>query len=616
MPAPIHDRHTAPQPLETIGLAISGGGFRAASFSLGCLAYLHHCTIDTEQGAVETLLSRVRFIASASGGSFTNLLYATYLYTEQPFNTFYNALRNFMKGDELLAQVFATLESDAAWEATPDKQRNLINAFSLAYQQLFDRALPPGSPHKHVTLGLFGNPDHLPPLRQFCANATEFRNGLTFRFQNPDQDSRLGWVGNFSLYLDPRQPAVANKLRLGDIMAASSCFPSGLEPIMFPNDFAYTGDTPTGGLTQAELSGALICRNAVQQARQLRDNVTEAQNQLAPQEQLDLTIETRLTPVASPQPEADTIVFGLMDGGIDDNQGLGSLLLADARHRKETGHGYGTLIACDVNSPYMSQYALPQTKTGFLWNRSLRFWSIAAGILFALLAGIGYRWGTTAGTVLTTLGIAGLLLDVGLNVGLYRLLKNLSDDGTWGWAATRYVGYFFTIPVGSLLQMISARLRSTVILAADVYMKQIRRMHYQLFYENKKLDNRRVACLLHTLAETFYATPAGNTRKATSTSTCVARYDLHPSPVMRQIAADAQAMETTLWFDTAEVNGERRDKLIATGQFTLCYSLLLYLCSLEQKQPLSPALQALQRRMLTDWQAFQQDPMWLVKRVM
>ncbi len=587
------------EPLATIGLALSGGGFRAASFSLGCLAYLNHCTIGGTDGQpTETLLNRVRFISSASGGSLPNLLYATYRYSGQAFQTCYRTLRQFMNGDTLFRQVFNTLESDEAWKSAPSKQRNLINAFSLAYQELFENALE-AKPGQSATLGLFKVAPNQPRI---CVNSTEFQNGLTFRFQNPDGN---GQVGNFGLFL--AQAEVSGKLRLGDIMAASSCFPSGLEPIMFPRDFVHGHAGQPGALTEVELSAALVPTNPMKKARQIRDSSPASPLRPTTQEQLELYDKTKKPTAKLSQ---NTLEFGLMDGGIDDNQGLGSLLLAD--ERKDDGNRFGTLIACDVSSPYMTPFAVPQAKTGFFRNLSLRFWGWAMATLGGVLLGVGLRWGgPTVGPVLATLGTLVLLIDAAINVTIWKGLGSLAKSGTWGWVAHQYVGYFFTVPLSSLGQMLSARLKSTVILASDVYMKQIRRMHYDEFYNNELYKNRQVTCLIYSLAKTTYTGTGNNPQDAA----CLRQYDLVPSEAMKQIADSAMHMDTTLWFSPDEMKQNLPDQLIATGQFTLCFNLLRYLCRVEATGSLSPALQKLREQMLADWKHFQQNPNWLMERL-
>lgn len=49
-------------PFDEIALAISGGGFRAATYGLGTLMYLQHLTF-----AGKSLLERAKFMSSASG---------------------------------------------------------------------------------------------------------------------------------------------------------------------------------------------------------------------------------------------------------------------------------------------------------------------------------------------------------------------------------------------------------------------------------------------------------------------------------------------------------------------------------------------------------------------
>jgi hypothetical protein len=46
------------KPFDNIGIAFSGGGFRAASFALGTLSYLHHLGLDRQ----------ISFSSSASAG--------------------------------------------------------------------------------------------------------------------------------------------------------------------------------------------------------------------------------------------------------------------------------------------------------------------------------------------------------------------------------------------------------------------------------------------------------------------------------------------------------------------------------------------------------------------
>src|SRR5688572_20725389 len=129
-------------PFQNIALMFSGGGFRAASFSLGVLSYLHRIRYKGKP-----LRENVKFITSTSGGSITNGYYTSSLYTNKPFDftSFYNSLRSKMDGEDLLHQVFGLLKDGRQWTETgrlknPDgsvtevkKPKNLINAFAKSY---------------------------------------------------------------------------------------------------------------------------------------------------------------------------------------------------------------------------------------------------------------------------------------------------------------------------------------------------------------------------------------------------------------------------------------------------------------------------------------------------
>ncbi|NJK52252.1 MAG: patatin-like phospholipase family protein [Leptolyngbyaceae cyanobacterium SU_3_3] len=65
-------------------------------------------------------------------------------------------------------------------------------------------------------------------VEEIAFNATEFRTGVAFRFQKSTNDSALIGNGNVSI---PKESA--KDIRLADIVAASSCFPGGFEPMDF-----------------------------------------------------------------------------------------------------------------------------------------------------------------------------------------------------------------------------------------------------------------------------------------------------------------------------------------------------------------------------------------------
>lgn len=121
-----------PRVPQNIVLSFSGGGFRAASYALGCLSYMEHLKIG--EGKLTDL---IRFSASASGGSFINLAYALYRKTDETFPVFYERIKTEVLTDEKIGEkVFEILQSDSYWKDVPEKSKNMINAFAIAYDEL------------------------------------------------------------------------------------------------------------------------------------------------------------------------------------------------------------------------------------------------------------------------------------------------------------------------------------------------------------------------------------------------------------------------------------------------------------------------------------------------
>jgi hypothetical protein len=571
------------KPLDKIALSFSGGGFRATSFCLGNLSYLNYRTVSDDKGNQETLLSRVEFISSASGGSFSNLGYAYFLYSDKPFEECYLHLKKFMTGTDLLDTVLENLNDPKVWKKYPHKGRNLINAFAIAYnEKLFNNA----------NLGLLNNPNKVKSLREVCVNATEFEDGMSFRFQNSDGKKRKGKIGNSNLYLStkPESIAIVSKIHLADIVAASSCFPAGFEPIIFPDDFSHHQ------LTITELDSTIFANK--QETFRSIPLTPEAQKYLDETEENDTAEYVK-----------SDLKFALMDGGIDDNQGINSMLLADKRRKED--HKFDTLIACDVGSYFMEPY-LPVKENKNTWLGKFSLTSLATIYLltFTILIVLGLILGDNVAEIwkpiLVTIGGMGLTIGV-----LFYLFVNSKYQklvrGAWGSIVNKYVSYFLKIRLSVFEQMLTARAESVLKMTTSIFMIQLRRMSYQLFYSQEKWENRRITATIYELSTDEYPTTEKRFKgKLPKTWTQIH----HPSKDLMQTAQQAREMGTTLWFD--ENNMDKRDKIIATGQFTMCFNLLVYLLEIETVMGLSESLKALKLDLQKDWKSFNENPMWLV----
>ena len=210
-----------------IALTFSGGGYRAATFHLGALSYLH--TIKVGES---TLLEHVVALSTISGGTITGLRYMLGQTRGESVDKIFNDLYKFFTQIDL-----ATIAMDNLSNYGEKQCASLIRTMSDVYNtELF----------KGAVLGdLMDKIDEI-HIGHFAANATDFTNGLAFRFQatentgtKPGTTSGHGIVGNNKIRI-PRE--VARHIRLSEILACSSCFPSGFEPLVFPKDFVL-GDS-------------------------------------------------------------------------------------------------------------------------------------------------------------------------------------------------------------------------------------------------------------------------------------------------------------------------------------------------------------------------------------
>ncbi len=282
--------------IEQIALSLSGGGVRAVGFHLGLLSMLDR--LD--------LRERVTVLSTVSGGSLTGIGYALSQRFGQGFDRFFGDLYEFLPQ----INTIETLLSGLAQAQPPvaagrrDVIAVLANLYDDAYFKKYfgseasralpdetDRHAPEAASPRFDTFWDETNPDN--HLHEISFNATEFQTGAAFRFQKSRYRSL---IGNANIILCEEH---ARQIRIADIMAASSCIPVGMEPMFFPDDFHWPDDVGVG-----DAAARPTCATV---RGQLRKNLHR---------------KFRI------QPDARVEFIALMDGGVYDNQGIVSLLLA------------------------------------------------------------------------------------------------------------------------------------------------------------------------------------------------------------------------------------------------------------------------------------------------
>jgi predicted acylesterase/phospholipase RssA len=554
-------------PFEEIALAISGGGFRAAAFGLGTMMYLNRLNFKNQ-----TLLSRVKFMSSASGGTIPVLFYSLSLYKGESFEEFKTRILSFMKGEQILNKAIQILGNDADWVNNP-KTRNLINAFSKVYSEELESK-------KWNIIWEISTSSH---LKEVCLNSTEFYSGLSFRFQNKEKGTN-NVIGNRSVTL--KENETVKNIRLGDLLAASSCFPIGFEPLIFPNDFS-----------ENEVKAKILLESVT---------FTEADGD-----------------------KVKGSSFGLMDGGVVDNQGLDSMMKAfDRRNKKPFSPGeikpFDLMIVADVSNRMIQSY---DTKTSEFENsdslnsyhkigKSL-LWVGFIGIIFSCLS-IFLNFSKTAGLLLVLPSVLITVIGVKYRSIIARLSKwfvevasrdpNLPLD-----LILRYVQYFTRLKLSTLSGLINSRLSSTVTMTSGVFLKRIRSLIFDKFYEDEDYDFRRVSSFVYSLSSTYYKSPE-KIREMTKTKE-IEKY--HPSTEMMKVAEQARTFSTTLWFTDDDNKNDVLKSILATAQFTLCNSLLNYFVELEKEVDIFTKLESkvellkLKENLLLDWEDFKKNPFFL-----
>jgi len=551
-------------PFENIGLCFSGGGYRATFYALGVVSYLEQVSYKDK-----TLLSAVKALSTVSGGTLLGVGYAKAVQQEDyTFATFFKKFYDTFKpeNDKLLETAVAKLEDDQVWMDHPYKKRSLINAFALTYE---DMAVFEGN------FELFES-SRIKQLKEVCFNATDFSFGLTYRFQNE------GYFGNDPLYGDfsSEVDKMRGKVKLADAIASSSCFPVGFEPLVFPDDY-------------------------------FKDhNSTDYKNLKG----LGRFIEG----------------VGIMDGGIADNQGIGSMVLISKRMK--TDNPLNLIMVNDVGSYFMEPWKQDTSQIGkgsslkrFLDNLlqylSLKpiYWiTLLVGLFLLLLNSFlnrnGNGWSALdliggvlagAGILMTGFGLVASIVKLFAVARIKALMKkaippSLLDD----------IFSFQKLDTGLIKRMLTERATSALKMINDVFLKQMRRLNYHLFYNNDDLKHKRITTLVYEL--NGQATPYAQEPKYNE------HVDPQPTEVLKSVSLIASKMDTTLWWSKDDINQNRMDSLIACGQFTVCYELMVYILNLQEEFDdfkKDKDLNELYKALEDHWKTFNKNPLWLVNKL-
>ena len=526
---------------------------------------------DKIQYQGKPLLDHVEAISTVSGGTLFGVAYSKASQQKDfDFQTFFNEFYN---------------------NFTPENDKLLETAIA----KLGDDQVWKDNPHKKRSLinafaltyadmdvykgsfDMFLDAKKLSNLKYVCFNSTEFSFGLAFRFQN------CGLFGNKPLS-NKHLTEIEGQLQLGDITASSSCFPLGFEPLVFPDDYIKN------------------------------QNTTAYKN------------------VKTLERFADGV--GIMDGGIADNQGIGSMMnISLARKRDdELKKELDLIVVNDVGSFKMIPWK-PEAKKknesssiksvvsnvlGYFKIKPLYLIILILGILLMVLNSMeifkGQAWPALyiIGGIVTGVGL--LLTIFGLVAGiikgsLIRSVKSLFNKNVPPPLVDDVLS-FRKLSVGLIQRMLTERVSSTVIMVNDIFLKQIRRLNYRLLYSDADLRHRIITSTVYEL----------NGEKTAYSKSFSFNKNIKPAPstLLTSIGLIASEMPTTLWWDEKDIQKDRMDALIACGQFTSCYKLMDYILKLKKNKKIklseeeTAAIDALYADLENDWKQFNENPMFYI----
>jgi predicted acylesterase/phospholipase RssA len=486
-----NERSSLPQ---TIGLALSGGGYRAAAFHLGLLSYINRVN----------LLKQVKMISTVSGGTFTGAKYILSLVAGQSFQKFYQEYYSFLKNTKLVELALNKMSRKEC--AIPSKRTDLITAAAQVYAETFLQYAN-GKPYRFGDI-LNANI----PLQEVIFNATEFRTGTAFRFQcSAKSRTRIG-NGNISI-----TKSDAADIRIADIVAASSCFPGGFEPLAFPGDFNWSD-------------------------KKILNKVRARVHEKLPED------------------------LALMDGGIYDNQGVESLWLADKRNN----FILDLFIISDVDQKPDSLYYFPPVLKVSNFTLQAIDWLSKILIIFCFFTfvTVGYEaikdyisgqfiWFDFFLYIIPLLLATGttFILWWGRNIIKNQILPKIPQVGRLAWNDLK------TLTINQVVNGIYLRLSSLQAMAGSVFMKRIRNMGFRFIYQQYKDKNREklISNLIYELKTGSSLTKLPGVQP--------------PSTELLKVIDAAANMPTTLWF----TEDNQLDNLIISGQATTCYNLMVYI---------------------------------------
>jgi predicted acylesterase/phospholipase RssA len=483
-----------PAPLSVfseIALSLSGGGYRAAAFHLGTLRMLHKLN----------LLDSVKVLSTVSGGTITGASYACWLADGgENFEDFSRNFEAFLLENHVISKALTNLSNAPAVNGV-----RMMPSLIRSAAQIYSENL--AIQNKNLDSLINGQRTQ---FKEVVFNSTDFRTGNCFRFQISDN------IGVRTGNNRGKVKSEINKqIRIADIVAASSCFPAGFEPIRFPCDFTWSEEI---GLENIR--------------RTLGENFKEE--------------------------------VPLMDGGVFDNQGIDSIM--NIYRRKDAEIELYIISDTDQRGGNILESKIKQ-KGGMVTINHLYF----LGLLLTILAAVT----SVALVVDFMLNFDRLTFFRGLFLYFIPFVFSFTILMATGWLRAFLIEQFQSLrdrmqleiwenvknlSIAEFAELVISRVSSLSAMTQLVFMKRIRDMGFKRIYTDENFRKKVIPVLIYDM---------DNPSKWQS----MRSDEFAPSENLRNVAKRAEAYPTNLWV----TNREDFENLIECGEATACFQVVKYL---------------------------------------
>ena len=541
-----------------IALTLSGGGYRASVFHIGVLSYLYHLKLDDGS----RMLDHVTVMSTVSGGTITGVNYLLALNKGGALNEHFAELFDRIKSNNL---------ADSLLERIDKNKKNTTLSTIKELGNVYDEVFFGGEekPFRDIQ-----NIVQNTSVHHFSAYATDITNAMPFRFQAVKDCYDNAVIGNGYWKIKKEK---AGTMRIADIVAASSCFPMVFEPINYPRDFFEYDENEERAQTNMQIQlmdGGIIDNQGV-------DYLYEANSQM-------------------------------VDGGDENEKGIDFAIVSDAASSAVEEPKSSSESSCQrffrigkIILYYISLWFIIANVFALLKKASVNFLQYSTlfmTLLFGLL-GWYYRDSSLLLLAFSSLSCTSMIFSLLILLGKkyapsalkksnqYQIPKNL----IWEINFLQYQ------------RQLKKRYESFSKVVSTVMMGHIRKRNLMMIMENTRWTNRVIVPCISSLSSN-----ADWKRDETSSKLMTKASDL------MGFSDRASNFHSTLWFSKTDIDNQIPEKILACGQFSICYEL--YLWSLKHKGNHSNMTKVLGQlktdsmieRFNGDWEKFKKTPYWMV----